>query len=29
MFSNTILNQINNLNSIAGLDVELENDDKE
>ena len=28
-FSNTILNQINGLNSIAGLDVELENDDKE
>ena len=29
MFSNTIMNQIDNLNSIAGLDVELEKDDKE
>ena len=29
MFSNTILNQINSLDSIAGLDVELEKDDKE
>ena len=28
-FSNVILGQIDNLNSIAGLDVELENDDKE
>ena len=28
-FSNVIVQQIDNLNSIAGLDVELENDDKE